>query len=110
MQQAFFLFSVWSICSSLCDDYVEENRLAISRANGVKDVVACLSSADEETRRSAVGCLINLSLSAPQKLEVKQAGGVKSLVQCLSSTDVETVRYTARALSNLCTVGVYCMH
>jgi hypothetical protein len=65
-------------------------------------LVTLLSSADVETRRAAVGTMINLSVNKSHKLKIKQAGAISPLISCLESRlDDETVRYAVRAMYNL---------
>ena len=77
-----------------------ENRESIQNG-GLLPVIQCLRSKDVETRRSAMGCLINLSINPTTKEQIRILGGMPEIVKCLSSTDVETVRYSLRTLCNL---------
>ena len=66
-----------------------------------------MNSSDVETRRSAVGSLINISVNAKNKAEIRTEGGITPLIQCLNSTDSETRRYALRAIYNVTINGSY---
>ncbi len=94
--------------------------MEIRLLDGIKAITDCLTSTDMETKRSAVGALINLSVNGSQrstiikltilklaknKVEIRNEGGLSLLVQCLLSTDTETRRYSLRAIYNLAING-----
>ena len=78
-----------------------ENRIEIRLLNGIKHIVQNVMVPDLETRRSAVGALINISVNARNKIEIRNDGGIPPLIQCLGATDAETRRFALRVVYNL---------
>jgi hypothetical protein len=76
-------------------------REVIVACSGVRSMLHALQATDMDTRRSASGALINLSIEDAHKDEVTKLGGLKLILRCLAHTsqDAETARSLLRCIS-----------